>query len=170
MMTKVLHKNAIKMKNKHKLTVLGIKKAIKQNDDETALILADHAIQQRQLELRYTKLACKMEIVSSITQSALDTKQITTGLSSMINTVATIQEPIMIIEQIEKFETMFEDLNIRTNVIENTLSSTTALSTTASKEAITLLAQIRDSEAAITSFKLPTPQLESRNDKVKHIS
>jgi hypothetical protein len=155
MMTKVLNKNALKMKSNHKKTIVKIKKATKQNDDETALILADHAIQQRQLELRYTRLACKMEIIASITQSALDTKQITYGISNMISTVANIHDPMMVINQIENFESLFDDLNIRTTVVENTLNDTTALSSSASEEAKTLLSQIRESEAISSSSRLP---------------
>lgn len=155
MMIKILSSHATKMKKKYNSTVAKIRKAIKESDNESALLLADHAVQQRKLQLRYTKLSLKMDIIASVTQSSLETQHTTNSIANVIQTVTSIKDPTTVVSEIERFEALFDDLNITTNTVENTLDSSTSMSSLGSQEASTLISQIRDSVAIEDSSLMP---------------
>jgi charged multivesicular body protein 1 len=161
MMIKVLNSNSNKMKNKYRNTVKRIKTLVRQNDEESALILADHAIQQRQLQLRYMRLSLKLDIVSSIIQSSMETQYSTSGISELIDTITCNVDPNSIIDQVERFENLFDDMNVKTQFIEGTLESSTALNTSATSEAKNLISHIKDSVALEGSNSLPDLHIPS---------
>lgn len=154
-MIKVLNSNSNKMEKKYKFSVKQIRNCLKKSDDDSALLLADHAVQQRKLQLRYKKLALKLDIISCISQSALETKQSTQGITSILETLSTIQNPVEIVNEIEKFESMFDDIKVTTGVVENTLDASTAMSAVSNEEAKSLISQIKDSLAISNVDKMP---------------
>lgn len=154
-MIKVLNSNSNKMEKKYKFSVKQIRNCLKKSDDDSALLLADHAVQQRKLQLRYKKLALKLDIISCISQSALETKQSTQGITSILETLSSIQNPVEIVNEIEKFEGMFDDIKVTTGVVENTLDASTAMSAVSNEEAKSLISQIKDSLAVSNVDKMP---------------
>lgn len=149
------------METKYKNTVRQIRNCLKKSDEDSALLLADHAVQQRKLQLRYKKLALKMDIISSISQSAIETRQTTQGLTGIIDTIGMIQNPVDIVNEIERFEGLFDDMKVTNGVVENTLDASTSMSVASHEEANTLISQIKDSLAIGNVDKMPMLNLKS---------
>ncbi|KAG8201186.1 hypothetical protein JTE90_028841 [Oedothorax gibbosus] len=109
-----------------------IKKAIQQGNMEGAKIYAENAIRKKNEALNYLRMASKIDAVSSKVQSALTMKGVTKNMGSVVKALdkainsMDLQKVSAVMDQ---FEQQFEDLDVRTSVIEDAMGSATTTST-----------------------------------------
>lgn len=155
MMIKVLKSNSNKNKNKYKSSIKQIKKLVNEGDNESAEMLAAHAVEQRKLQLRYMKMSLKLDLISSKIQSALETKHSTTDITKLVKTCSMMNNPTEIVNQIDEFEQLFDDINISSAVVDDALDQSTAMDSGSKNEVTTLLDKVKDSIAVEQSSNLP---------------
>ncbi|GIY56141.1 charged multivesicular body protein 1a [Caerostris darwini] len=106
--------------------------AIQQGNVESAKIYAENAIRKKNEALNYLRMASKIDAVQSKLQSALTMKGVTKNMGSVVKALdkainsMDLQKVSAVMEQ---FEQQFEDLDVRTSVVEDALGSATTTST-----------------------------------------
>ncbi|XP_054721714.1 charged multivesicular body protein 1a-like [Uloborus diversus] len=109
-----------------------IKKAIQQGNMEGAKIYAENAIRKKNEALNYLRMASKIDAVSSKVQSAITMKGVTKNMGSVVKALdkainsMDLQKVSAVMEQ---FEQQFEDLDVRTSVVEDAMGSATTTTT-----------------------------------------
>lgn len=109
-----------------------IKKAIAQKNVEGARIYAENAIRKKNESLNYLRFAARVDGVSARVQTAVAMKGITKQMEGVTKALDKAMSS-MDLEKVEqimgKFEKQFEDIDVRTSTLENSMSSATTLST-----------------------------------------
>lgn len=107
------------------------RKKLEQGLIDIARIHAENAIRMKNESVNYLKLASKMDAVATRIQSAYRTEQITGNLSKAIHqmdrTLKTMK-PDKITETMSNFEKTFEDIDVATGYINDSLSQATSVS------------------------------------------
>lgn len=109
-----------------------IKKAIQQGNVEGAKIYAENAIRKKNEGLNYLRMASKIDAVASKVQSAVTMKGVTKNMGSVVKALdkainsMDLQKVSAVMEQ---FEQQFEDLDVRTSVVEEAMGSATTTTT-----------------------------------------
>ncbi|GBL90849.1 Charged multivesicular body protein 1a [Araneus ventricosus] len=99
---------------------------------EGAKIYAENAIRKKNEALNYLRMSSKIDAVSSKVQSALTMKGVTKNMGSVVKALdkainsMDLQKVSAVMEQ---FEQQFEDLDVRTSVVEDAMGSATTTST-----------------------------------------
>ncbi|KAK2560771.1 Charged multivesicular body protein 1a [Acropora cervicornis] len=107
--TKQLERFSKKSEKEEKAQQAKVKKALQQKNFEGAKIYAENSIRKKNEGLNFLRLASRVDAVSSKVQSAMMMKQIS----------ATMQ----------KFEGLFEDMDVNTQVLESAMGEATTLTT-----------------------------------------
>ncbi|KDQ64351.1 hypothetical protein JAAARDRAFT_27980 [Jaapia argillacea MUCL 33604] len=122
-------KNAAKDENKEKAR---LKKALQQGNNDGARIYASNAIRKKSEALNLLRLASRIDAVASRVETAVTMRQVTGNMMGVVKGMDKAMES-MNLERIslimDKFETQFSDLDVQTAYMEDTMSSTTAVST-----------------------------------------
>ncbi|TFK55543.1 vacuolar assembly protein DID2 [Heliocybe sulcata] len=122
-------KNAQKDENKEKLR---LKKALQQGNTDGARIYASNAIRKKSESLNLLRLASRIDAVASRVETAVTMRQVTGNMTSVVRGMDKAMES-MNLERIslimDKFESQFADLDVQTAYMEDTMGSTTAVST-----------------------------------------
>lgn len=115
-----------------KLQRAKIKKAIQQGNMEGAKIYAENAIRKKNESLNYLRMSSKIDAVQSKVQSAITMKGVTKNMGSVVKALdkainsMDLQKVSAVMEQ---FEQQFEDLDVRTAVVEDAMGSATTTTT-----------------------------------------
>lgn len=143
---KDLERNAKKCEKEEKIEKEKAKKAIQKGNTDVARIHAENAIRQKSQSLNYLRMSARVDAVSSRVQSALTTRRVTTSMAGVVKAMDAAMKG-MNLEQIsglmDKFEQQFEDLDVQSSVMENTMSQT--VTTAIPQNAVdTLLQEVAD--------------------------
>lgn len=129
---KQLEKSSKKCEKEEKAQQAKVKKALQQKNIEGAKIYAENAIRKKNEGLNYLRLASRVDAVSSKVQTAMMMKQVTKNMDGVVKGLDKAMQS-MDLEKIsatmQKFEGMFEDLDVNTQVLENAMGEATTLST-----------------------------------------
>lgn len=132
MTTKQLERLSHKAQKQQEVEKAKVKKAIEEKNIEGAQIYAENSIRKKNEYLNYLRLASRVDAVSSKVKSAMAMQ----GVAKNIGNVSKSLEGAMasmdlekVSKIMEKFEKQFTDLDVRSNVLEDTMSSATTLST-----------------------------------------
>ena len=105
-----------------------IKKALEKDNHEGARIHAQNAIRQKNNAQNYLRLGSRIEAVSSRLESAIKMQQVTKSMGSVTKGMDKVLNS-MNVEQIskvmDKFEQSFEDMDVRSEYVEQTMNSST---------------------------------------------
>lgn len=130
--SKQLQRQAKKSEKDEKAEKLKLKKAIEKGNHEGAKIYAQNAIRCKSQALNFLRLSSRIDAVASRVQSAVHMKNVTKSMGAITTQLDKAMQT-MNLEQItqvmDKFEKQFEDLDVQSTYVENTMSSTTTLST-----------------------------------------
>lgn len=130
--TKQLERLSKKAEKEQKKEEAKIKKAIAQKNVEGARIYAENAIRKKNESLNYLRFAARVDGVSARVQTAVAMKGITKQMEGVTKALDKAMSS-MDLEKVEqimgKFEKQFEDIDVRTSTLENSMSSATTLST-----------------------------------------
>jgi len=153
-----------------------VKKALQQGNIDGARIYAENAIRKKNESLNYLRMSSKVDAVRSKVQSAVTMKGVAQNMGQVVKSLDKAMKSMDLnkISQImDKFETQFEDLDVRTSVLEDAMGSATTL-TTPKDMVDTLIMQIADenglevaeqiSAAAVPSASLKTTSQVSEKD------
>lgn len=128
---KELERNSKKCEKEEKAEKLKCKKAIQKGNIEGAKIHAENAIRQKNQALNYLRMSARVDAVASRVQTAVTTKRVTQSMTSVVKAMDSAMKS-MSLEKIsnvmDKFEKQFEDLDVQSSYMENTMSSTVTVS------------------------------------------
>ncbi|KAH7343547.1 Snf7 family [Rhizoctonia solani] len=123
-----------------------LKKALQQGNTDGARIYASNAIRKKNEALNLLRLASRIDAVASRVETAVTMKQVTGNMTSVVKSMDKAVES-MNLERIslvmDKFESQFADLDVQTSYMEDTMQSTTAVSTP-QDQIDTLMSQMAD--------------------------
>lgn len=107
------------------------KKKLEQGLIDIARIHAENAIRKKNESLNYMKLASKMDAVTTRIQSANRTENITGNLSKAVSQMDKMlkhMKPENIAQTMSNFEKSFEDIDVATGYINESLNQATSVS------------------------------------------
>ncbi|XP_032330861.1 charged multivesicular body protein 1b-2 isoform X3 [Camelus ferus] len=129
---KELNRNAKKCDKEEKAEKAKIKKAIQKGNTEVARIHAENAIRQKNQAINFLRMSARVDAVAARVQTAVTMGKVTKSMAGVVKSMdATLRS--MNLEKIsalmDKFEQQFETLDVQTQQMEDTMSSTTTLTT-----------------------------------------
>ncbi|XP_066105820.1 charged multivesicular body protein 1B2 isoform X2 [Saccopteryx bilineata] len=127
-----LNRNAKKCDKEEKAEKAKIKKAIQKGNTEVARIHAENAIRQKNQAINFLRMSARVDAVAARVQTAVTMGKVTKSMAGVVKSMdATLRS--MNLEKIsalmDKFEHQFETLDVQTQQMEDTMSSTTTLTT-----------------------------------------
>ncbi|KAK7470415.1 Vacuolar-sorting protein SNF7 [Stygiomarasmius scandens] len=129
---KTLNRQAKKAQKDENSEKTKLKKALQQGNNEGARIYASNAIRKKSESLNLLRLSSRIDAVASRVETAVTMRQVTGNMTSVVRGMDKAMES-MNLERIslvmDKFESQFADLDVQTSYMEDTMSSTTAVST-----------------------------------------
>jgi len=129
---KSLNRQAKKAQKDENTEKSKLKKALQQGNSEGARIYASNAIRKKNESLNLLRLGSRIDAVASRVETAVTMRQVTGNMTSVVRGMDKAMDS-MNLERIslvmDKFESQFADLDVQTSYMEDTMSSTTAVST-----------------------------------------
>ena len=119
-----------------------IKKAIQKGNTEVAKTHAENAVCQKNQAINFLRMSAKVDAVAARVQSAVTMGKVTKFMAGVVKFMdATLRSMNLekISELMDKFEHQFETLDVQTQQMEDTISSTTIL--TIPQDQVTMLLQ-----------------------------
>mmetsp|Transcript_10534 Transcript_10534/g.13966 ORF Transcript_10534/g.13966 Transcript_10534/m.13966 type:complete len:203 (-) Transcript_10534:214-822(-) len=132
MVSKQMARSSKKCEKNEKAALQKLKKAIEQGNHEGARIYGQDAIREKNQALNHLRMASRLDGCCSRIESAVRMNQVS---SSMKGVVKGMEKSLasMNIDQLsgvmDKFESQFEDLDVKTQYMEGAMNATTATST-----------------------------------------
>lgn len=155
---KDLERNAKKAEKEEKAEILKTKKAIQKGNTEVARIHAENAIRQKNQSLNYLRMSARVDAVASRVQTALTTRQVTNSMAGVVKAMDAAMKG-MNLEKIsglmDKFESQFEDLDVQSSYMENTMSQTTTTSVP-QNDVESLMQRVADEAGLELNMELPS--------------
>jgi len=172
-------KKAEKLAVQHKLQC---KKAMEQGNIDGARIYAESAIRDKNSALNYLRLSSRIDAVAARVNTAVKMKSLTKDMSGIVNSMNSAMKS-MNVEKIsavmDQFESQFENLDLSTGFMEQSMASTTT-NLMPESQVDTLMREVADEHGLEFSDKLtnaPASKIkqtqaatESKENKVEEIS
>ncbi|CAC5400260.1 CHMP1 [Mytilus coruscus] len=175
--TKQLGRLATKAEKEQKKEQAKVKKAIAQKNIEGARIYAENAIRKKNESLNYLRMAARVDGVSARVQTALTMKGIMKNMEGVTKALDKAMSSMDLekVEQVmQKFEKQFEDIDVRTSTLENSMGAAMTMSTpqdqvdqliqqVAEEEGLEMIDQLKDlnpSTSSISASKTAEHQKE----------
>ena len=108
--------------------------AIKQGNSEGARIYGQDAIREKNQALNHLRMASRLDACCSRIETAVRMNQVTDGMKGVVKGMGKSVNAMNIEEMsklMDRFESQFEDLDVKTQYMEGTMNATTATSTPA---------------------------------------
>ncbi|XP_042901688.1 charged multivesicular body protein 1b [Parasteatoda tepidariorum] len=154
---KEMERNSKRCEKEEKAEKLKLKRAIQKNNMEGARIHAENSIRQHNQALNYLRMASRVDGVASRVQTAVTTKKVTTSMAGVVKSMDAAMKS-MNLEKIsnlmDRFEKQFEDLDVQSSYMENTMSSTTTVSVP-QNDVEHLMKQVADEAGIELDMQLP---------------
>ncbi|XP_039200487.1 charged multivesicular body protein 1b isoform X1 [Crotalus tigris] len=160
---KELNRNSKKCDKEEKIEKVKIKKAVQKGNMEVARIHAENAIRQKNQSINFLRMSARVDAVAARVQTAVTMGKVTKSMAGVVKSMdATLKS--MNLEKIsalmDKFEQQFETLDVQTAQMEDTMSSTTTL-TTPQNQVDMLLQEMADEAGLDLNMELPQGQTGS---------
>ncbi|KAF6027289.1 CHMP1B [Bugula neritina] len=155
---KDLERNAKKSEKSEREEKVKLKKAIQKGNMEGAKIHAENAIRQKNQALNYRRMSARIDAVAARVQTAVTTKQVTKSMGGVVKSMESAMRS-MNLEQIsqlmDRFETQFENLDVQSQVMENTMMASSTL-TTPQGQVDALMSEAADEAGIELNMELPS--------------
>jgi charged multivesicular body protein 1 len=129
---KQLEKQAQKAQQQQAQERAKVKKALEAKNVEGAQIYAENAIRKKNEYLNYLRLSSRIDAVASKVKSAMAMQGVAKNIGSVTKSLESAMASLDL-EKVSKimdnFEKQFTDLDVKSGVLESTMSSATTLST-----------------------------------------
>ncbi|XP_028975292.1 charged multivesicular body protein 1b [Esox lucius] len=154
---KELQRNSQRCDKEERTEKAKVKKAIQKGNMEVARIHAENAIRQKNQSINFLRMSARVDAVAARVQTAVTMNQVTKSMAGVVKSMdATLKS--MNLEKIsalmEKFEHQFETLDVQTAQMEDTMATTTTL-TTPQTEVDQLMHQMADEAGLDLTLELP---------------
>jgi len=160
---KELERNAKRADKEEKVEKLKCKKAIAKGNMDVARIHAENAIRQKNQSLNYLRMAARVDAVVSRVQTAVTTRKVTTSMQGVVRAMDAAMKSLNL-EKIsglmDKFEKQFEDLDVQSSYMENTMSQTTTTAVP-QNDVENLMQAVADEAGIELNMELPRGETES---------
>eukprot|EP00823_Brevimastigomonas_motovehiculus_P002244 TRINITY_DN1404_c0_g1_i1.p1 TRINITY_DN1404_c0_g1~~TRINITY_DN1404_c0_g1_i1.p1 ORF type:complete len:265 (-),score=103.61 TRINITY_DN1404_c0_g1_i1:95-889(-) len=146
MTSKQLARESKKAESSSKANKLKCKKEMERNNVEGARIFAESAIRDNNQSVNYLKLSNRLDAVAQRVNTAIKMKATTKAMKGIVcgmETALESMDPETISNVMDKFEKQFEDLDVTSKVMENSMSTSTA-QTTPLSEVDALMSQVAE--------------------------
>jgi len=168
---KELERNSKRCDKEEKAEKLKCKKAIAKGNMEVARIHAENAIRQKNQSLNYLRMSARVDAVASRVQTAVTTRKVTTSMAGVVRAMDAAMKSLNL-EKIsglmDKFEKQFEDLDVQSSYMENTMSQTTTTSVP-QNDVDNLMQSVADEAGIELNMELPRGETESiASSQVSH--
>jgi len=143
---KQLIRQSKKSEKNEKAQKLKLKQAIEKGNMDGARIYAQNAIREKNQALNYLRLSSRIDAVASRVETAIRMRTVTGSMANIVrgmDAALASMDMQRITMVMDKFEQQFEDLDVQANYVENSMNSTTAL-TTPPDEVDSLISQVAD--------------------------
>lgn len=140
-----------------------LKKAIQKGNLEGAKIHAENSIRQKNQSLLYRRMSARIDAVSARVQTAITMKQVTSSMSSVVKAMESALKSMnleKVAHLMERFETQFENLDVQTQVMDETMQASTTL-TTPQNQVDSLMQEVADEAGLELNMDLPQAQTTS---------
>ncbi|KAI5704363.1 charged multivesicular body protein 1b [Diaphorina citri] len=155
---KELERNSKRCEKEEKAEKLKTKKAIQKGNLEVARIHAENAIRQKNQSINYLRMSARVDAVASRVQTALTTRKVTQSMSGVVKAMDAAMKS-MNLEKIsglmDKFEEQFEDLDVQSSYMENTMSQSVTTSVP-QNDVDSLMKQVADEAGLELTMALPS--------------
>lgn len=158
MAVKELERASKQAEKQEKIEKGKIKKAIEKGNKEGAQIYAQNAIRKKHEALNFLRLASKMDAVATKLETAEKSQQISQTISNtvpMLGRALAGMTPEKMAMDMNNFEKIFEDLDVRTEYMTNAIDATTA-QTTPPDQVDALISQVGDEHTLDVSNMMQT--------------
>jgi len=135
-----------KAEKEEKEQLLKVKKAMEKGDAESARIYAQNAIRIKNTGNGYLRLSSRLDAVASRLESAIKMKQVTKQMGGVVqgmDKVLASMDVNKITQVMDKFESSFDALDVRSAYVEGAMNSSTA-TTMPEDQVDSLLSQVAD--------------------------
>lgn len=160
---KELQRNSKKCEKDEVIEKNKLKKAIQKNNVEGARIHAENAIRQKNQALNYLRMSSRVDAVASRVQTAVTTKKVTQSMAGVVKAMDAAMKS-MNLEKIsslmDRFEKQFEDLDVQSSYMENTMSQTTTTSVP-TNDVDSLMQKVADEAGIELNMQLPQGETAS---------
>ncbi|KAL3881742.1 hypothetical protein ACJMK2_028137 [Sinanodonta woodiana] len=157
---KDLERNAKKCEKSEKEEKVKLKKAIQKGNMEGAKIHAENSIRQKNQALNYRRMSARIDAVAARVQTAVTTKQVTTSMAGVVKSMESAMKSMnmeKVSQLMDRFEQQFENLDVQSQVMEDTMGKTSTL-TTPQHEVEGLMQQVADEAGLELNMDLPSAQ------------
>ncbi|XP_070569104.1 charged multivesicular body protein 1b-like [Ptychodera flava] len=154
---KDLARQSKKCEKEEKAEKLKLKKAIQKGNMEGAKIHAENSIRQKNQALNFLRMSARVDATASRVQSAVTMKKVTSSMAGVVKSMDSAMRS-MNLEKVsalmDKFERQFEDLDVQSAYMENTMSATTTL-TVPQQSVDGLMQEVADEAGLELNMELP---------------
>lgn len=160
---KDLERNAKKSEKQEREEKVKLKKAIQKGNVEGARIHAENSIRQKNQALNYRKMSARVDAVAARVQTAVTTKQVTTSMGGVVKAMESAMKSMnleKISQLMDRFEQQFENLDVQSQVMEDTMSASSTL-TTPQNQVDALMQEVADEAGLELNMDLPQAQTAS---------
>jgi len=154
---KDMERQSKKCEKMEKEEKVKIKKAIAKGNMAGAQIHAENSIRNKSQALNYLRMAARVDAVASKVQGAVQQRKVTQSMAGVVRNLESALKAMDMTKMaalMDKFETQFEDLDVQSSVMEQTMSDTTATSVPQDK-VTALLGQVADEAGLELNMELP---------------
>jgi len=128
--SKQLNRLSVKCSKNEKIEKDKIKKALEKDNYDGARIHAQNAIREKNTAQNYLRLSSRVESVAQRLEAAIKMQQVTKSMGMVVKGMDKVLSS-MNVEQISKvmdnFEKSFEDMDVRSEYVEQTMNSSTTM-------------------------------------------
>lgn len=157
---KELQRSSKKCDKEEKVEKAKVKKAIQKGNTEVARIHAENAIRQKSQSLNFLRMSARVDAVAARVQTAVTMNKVTKDMAGVVKGMDAVLKT-MNLEKIsslmDKFERQFETLDVQTAQMEDTMSSSTTL-TTPQGQVDNLMKEMADEAGLDLNMELPEGQ------------
>ncbi|KAJ8315750.1 hypothetical protein KUTeg_007900 [Tegillarca granosa] len=134
--------------------------AIQKGNLEGAKIHAENSIRQKNQALNYRRMSARIDAVAARVQTALTTKQVTSSMAGVVKSMESAMKSMnleKVSQLMDRFETQFENLDVQSQVMENTMCNSSTL-TTPQNQVDSLMQEVADEAGLELNMDLPSAQ------------
>jgi len=154
---KDLERNSKKCEKQEREEKAKVKKCIQKGNMDGARIHAENAIRNKSQALNYLRMAARVDAVASRVQTAVTQRKVTSSMAGVVKNLDQAMRS-MNLEKIsglmDKFEHQFEDLDVQTQFMDQSMGNTVATSVP-EDQVSGLMTQVADEAGLDMNMDLP---------------
>ncbi|XP_013390815.1 charged multivesicular body protein 1b-2 [Lingula anatina] len=157
---KDLERNAKKCEKQEKEEKNKLKKAIQKGLIENARIHAENSIRKKNEAINYRRMSARIDAVAARVQTALTTKQVTQSMAGVVKSMESAMKSMnleKVSQLMDRFETQFENLDVQSQVMEDTMSASSTLNAPQA-QVDSLMQEVADEAGLELNMELPQSQ------------